>query len=106
MEKKQKSSSSNSIEGMTFEKALASLEVIAQKLEKGELGLEESIEAFEDGMKYAKYCHEKLDEAERKIEILQKGGEIAHNKSVKKQIRVKKDTGEIDDDEDIQGSLL
>ena len=96
MEKKQKNP-------MSFEKALGELETIAIKLEKGELGLDESIAEFEKGIKYAKYCHNKLEEAERKISILQKG----ENSVVeKKPVRIKPDTGEIEDDEELQGSLL
>ncbi|MDR3236943.1 MAG: exodeoxyribonuclease VII small subunit [Spirochaetia bacterium] len=88
---------------ISFEKALEELEAIAAKLERGEIGLDESIAEFEKGMTYAKYCHEKLEEAERKIDILQKG----ENSSVdKKPVRVKPDTGEIEDDEELQGSLL
>ena len=51
----------------------------------------------------ARFCHEKLEEAERKIEILQKGDS---GKAKKKEIKVKEDTGEIINDEDMQGSLL
>lgn len=104
MEKKQKTRSQGLTEGLPFEKALEELELIAQRLERGELGLDESIDEFEKGMKYAKYCHEKLEEAERKIEILQKGED--NTVVEKKAVRVKKDTGEIEDDEDLQGSLL
>lgn len=86
-----------------FEKALEDLEQIARKLEDGTLGLEESIAEFEKGMKLAKYCHEKLREAERKIEILQKG---ENGETEKKSLKVKPDTGEIEEGEDMQGSLL
>jgi len=96
LEKKQKTS-------MSFEKALEELETIAIKLEKGELGLDESIVEFEKGIKYAKYCHNKLEEAERKISILQKGESSVVEK---KPVRIKPDTGEIEDDEELQGSLL
>jgi len=96
LEKKQKPS-------MPFEKALEELEAIAIKLEKGELGLDESIAEFEKGIKYAKYCHDKLEEAERKIDILQKGESSVVEK---KPVRIKPDTGEIEDDEELQGSLL
>jgi len=86
-----------------FEEALEELETIAQKLESGELTLDESIQYYEKGVALAKFCHQKLEEAERKIEILQKqpDGSIQ-----KKSIKVKEDTGEIEDDEDVQGSLL
>lgn len=86
-----------------FEEALEALEEIAHQLETGELGLEESISKYEDGINYARFCQEKLKEAERKIEILQKGKD---DKVAKKTIRVKEETGEIEDDEDVQGSLL
>jgi exodeoxyribonuclease VII small subunit len=88
--------------GMTFEKALENLEEIVGRLEDGELGLEQAIGEFEKGMKLARFCHDKLEEAERKIEILQKGDSGSVEK---KQVSVNKDTGEIDDD-DLQGSLL
>lgn len=97
MEKKQKAAV------LTFETALQELEQIANELESGNLGLDEAIAAFEKGMKYAKSCHEKLEEAERKIEILQKGGD---GHITKKRIEVKKETGEIEEGEEMQGSLL
>ncbi len=53
-----------------FEDAMARLEEIVQSLEGGELSLEESIKAFEEGMKLARFCSKKLDEAEKKVSIL------------------------------------
>lgn len=97
MEKKKK----NKID-LSFEDALKELEEIARRLEGGNLGLDESISEFERGVHLSKLCHDKLEEAERKIEILQKGED---NKIRKKEIKVKKDTGEVDDDE-VQGNLL
>jgi len=87
----------------SFEGALEELENIADKLESGELGLDESIIEFEKGIKLANYCRLKLEEAERKIEILQRGEDGAVKP---KRVAVKKDTGELEDDEDIQGTLL
>jgi exodeoxyribonuclease VII small subunit len=55
-----------------FEDALASLEGIVEKLEKGELALEKALELFEEGIKISRFCNTKLDEAERKVEILLK----------------------------------
>jgi exodeoxyribonuclease VII small subunit len=89
---------------LSFEDALSELEEIAVKLEDGDLGLDDSIKEFEKGIKLARICHEKLEEAERKIEILQKGessGEVKNRK-----IAVKSDTGEIEEDEELQGSLI
>ncbi len=88
---------------VSFESAMDDLEKIAKKLEDGSLGLEDAITEFEKGIKLAKFCHQKLEEAERKIEILQKGGD---GDVRKRDVKVKPDTGEIDDDEDLQGSLL
>lgn len=88
---------------ITFENALKRLEDIANRLEDGSLGLEESIVQFETGVKLAKFCHDKLEEAEQKIEILQKGG----NDEIKsKNIKIKEDSGEIEEDDEMQGTLL
>ncbi len=54
----------------TFEEALVRLEEIIQKLEKGELNLEESLTLFEEGIALARHCNAKLDEAQGKVEIL------------------------------------
>ena len=56
----------------TFESALKQLEDIVQRLEKGELPLEESLKLYEDGIRLSRYCHAKLEEAEGKIEQLMK----------------------------------
>jgi exodeoxyribonuclease VII small subunit len=53
-----------------FENALARLESIVEKLEKGELALEEALKLFEEGVTISQFCNTKLDEAERKVEIL------------------------------------
>ena len=64
-------------EELTFESALVKLEAHVRTLEQGELTLNESLHIFEDGMKLAKFCGKKLDEAEQKIEILlEKNGEL------------------------------
>ena len=54
----------------TFEKSLEELENIANELERGNLSLEKSIETFEKGIKLSKECSEKLDKAEKRINIL------------------------------------
>ena len=56
----------------SFEKALARLEEIAAEMEGGELGLEKMVAAFEEGQKLVKLCSSKLNEVERKIELLVK----------------------------------
>ncbi|MBI1864220.1 MAG: exodeoxyribonuclease VII small subunit [Nitrospirae bacterium] len=53
-----------------FEQALKRLEQIVDSLEGGALSLEESLKVFEEGVKLARLCARKLEEAERKVEIL------------------------------------
>jgi len=53
-----------------FEEALKELEEIVGRLETGELPLEEALKLFEEGVKLSRYCHTKLDEAQRTVEIL------------------------------------
>ena len=53
-----------------FEEALQKLEAIVTKMEEGDLPLEEALKAFEEGVRLAKFCTSKLDEAERKVEKL------------------------------------
>ena len=57
---------------LSFEAALQRLETIVQRLEKGELPLEESLVLYEEGVRLARLCHGKLEEAEGKIELLLK----------------------------------
>lgn len=61
-----------SAETPSFETALKQLEEIVQRLEKGELALEESLKLYEDGVRLSRLCHAKLEEAEGKIEMLMK----------------------------------
>jgi len=58
---------------ITYEEAVAELEEIVKKLEKGELTLDESISCFQRGVELTKYCSKKLDEAERSITMLIEG---------------------------------
>ncbi len=55
-----------------FEAQLASLERIVRELERGDLPLEQSLELFEQGVKLSRECQERLNEAERRIEVLLK----------------------------------
>jgi exodeoxyribonuclease VII small subunit len=58
-----------------FEAQLASLERIVRELERGDLPLEQSLELFEQGVKLSRECQERLNEAERRIEVLLRGGD-------------------------------
>lgn len=54
----------------SFEEALKQLEAVVARLESGDAKLEESIRLFEEGMKLSGICQKRLDEADRKIEVL------------------------------------
>ncbi len=58
-----------------FENALKRLEEIVQRLEGGELSLDESLKLFEEGIELSRLCSKKLSEAESKVEKLIKSGE-------------------------------
>lgn len=72
-----------STEQPTFEQALAQLEQIVQKLERGELPLEESLKLYEEGVRLSRLCHGKLEEAEGRIEVMLKDarGEPARDRA-------------------------
>ncbi len=55
-----------------FEAALARLEEIVKELETGDLPLEQSLKLFEEGIKLSRLCNRRLEEAERRVEILLK----------------------------------
>lgn len=59
-------------EAASFEDALKELEGIVKKLESGEAKLEEALGLFERGVKLSRFCSQKLEEAEKKIEMLVK----------------------------------
>jgi exodeoxyribonuclease VII small subunit len=56
---------------LTFEEALKQLETIADQIEQGKIGLEESITKYEEGMALVKQCREILAKAEHRIQKLQ-----------------------------------
>ncbi|MFQ5416611.1 MAG: exodeoxyribonuclease VII small subunit [Myxococcota bacterium] len=60
--------------GVTFESSLERLEAIVDRLEQGELPLEGSLEAFEQGVALTRRCAEQLETAERRIELLVREG--------------------------------
>ena len=59
-----------------FESALAELETIVKTLEQGDLTLEQSLERFERGIALSRFCHTRLEHAERRVELLTEQGEI------------------------------
>lgn len=58
---------------LTFEQAMESLESIVSKLESGDVPLETAIELFQEGMRLSGLCGQKLEQVERRIEILVEG---------------------------------
>lgn len=66
------------IENLNFEESLSELENIVQRLEQGDLSLEESMTLFERGLNLSQNSQVKLKDAEQKIEILlEKDGQQA-----------------------------
>ena len=59
-----------------FESASAELEAIVKKMEDGDLTLEQAMELYERGVQLSRFCHARLEEAERRLEILNERGEL------------------------------
>ena len=59
-----------------YEAAIAELETIVKKMEEGDLALESSLQLFERGVHLSRFCHARLEEAERRIEVLNERGEL------------------------------
>ena len=63
--------------GFNFEQALNSLESLVTAMQEGELSLEESLQAFEKGIKLTRECQSALQKAEQKVQLLMENdGEI------------------------------
>ncbi|MCI6635711.1 MAG: exodeoxyribonuclease VII small subunit [Eubacteriales bacterium] len=58
---------------ITFEAAMTRLEEIVRALEGGNAPLDTSLALFEEGVSLVKFCNQKLDAAEQKVKILQRG---------------------------------
>ena len=59
-----------------FEAAIAELEIIVKKLEEGDLPLETSLQLYERGVQLSRFCHSQLEQAEKRIEILNERGQL------------------------------
>ena len=59
-----------------FEAALAELDTLVKKLEDGDLSLEQSLALYERGVQLSRFCHARLEEAEKRIEILNERGDL------------------------------
>ena len=58
---------------INFEEAMQSLEDIVKKLEGGQLSLDDSLKAFEEGIALIKVCNSRLDTAEERVRVLIEG---------------------------------
>lgn len=59
-----------------FESAIGELEQIVKQLEDGDLPLDKSLALFERGVELSRYCHDRLGDAQRRIELLTERGEL------------------------------
>jgi len=59
----------------TFEEALSQLEALVTRLEGGDLPLEEALRAFEEGVRLTRLCAERLEDAERRVQVLMRSPE-------------------------------
>ncbi len=71
----EKTPDADASDGTTFEEALQRLEAIVDRLEEGDLELEDALAAFEDGVNLTRRCAGQLEDAERRIEVLVREGE-------------------------------
>lgn len=67
---------------LPFESALESLEDLVARLEGGELGLEQALATFEQGVSLSRRCAEELERAERRVEVLVQGAEGHERRSL------------------------
>ncbi|MCR6110507.1 exodeoxyribonuclease VII small subunit [Bacillus sp. A301a_S52] len=66
-------------ESLTFEESMEALENLVEKLEKGDVPLEEAITMFQEGMTLSKECHDRLQKVEKQMaEVLSEDGEISN----------------------------
>ena len=79
----------------SFESSLEELERIVRELEHGELPLERSLELFEQGVKLSRECQERLNQAERRIEVLMRDSQ---GRSVVRAFESESELGSADED--------
>ena len=66
-------SNEKNVDQLSFEESLAKLTELVEKLESGKMPLEESVAAFEQGVKLSRRCESLLDQAEQRLQILNNG---------------------------------
>lgn len=90
----------------SFESSLMALEKIVRELEEGDLALERSLELFEEGVRLSRECQERLNSAERRIEILLQDNEgqsiiSAFEGEAASSLRLDENMDEADEDESV-----
>lgn len=79
-----------------FEQAFQKLETVVKRLENEELPLDESLQLFEEGIRLSRFCHQRLEEVEKKIELI-----LADAKGQPRTEPFEPDEPETDDEEEI-----
>jgi exodeoxyribonuclease VII small subunit len=93
-------------QGKSFEGSLMALEKIVRELERGDLPLERSLELFEEGVRLSRECQERLNSAERRIELLLHDNEgrpiiSTFDEATAVGLRLDETVDEADDDESV-----
>jgi exodeoxyribonuclease VII small subunit len=89
--------------GLTFEQAIQRLEKIVADMEGAELPLEDVLKRYEEGTRLVRFCNQKLEEAEKKIEVLAKKTD---GTVVLEPFEPERDKGENEQSEDEGGKLF
>jgi exodeoxyribonuclease VII small subunit len=76
MENNMSETTQANLENLTFEQAYQALTETVEKLEAGNLPLEEALSLYQQGMALAKFCNQQLDTAELRISVLSPSGEL------------------------------
>jgi exodeoxyribonuclease VII small subunit len=82
-----------------FEKHLTQLETVVERLERGDLSLDESVRLFEEGMKLSQACKQELEQAEGRIHVLVEGNGGATQTVEMEPDEDEADEGDVEDDE-------
>jgi exodeoxyribonuclease VII small subunit len=98
--------------GPTFEEAIDRLQGIVDRLEKGDVPLEEALRLFEEGVGLSRLCTARLEEAQQRLELLGKGSDgrpeakpfALEGKGGVDDVDNEDDVDDLDDDEDMKGT--
>lgn len=93
-------------EKITFEEAMQRLEEIINKLELGEVPLEETVKLFEEGMELIKFCNNKLEEVKHKVEMVVRNKEGFNLIPFNTSLETKNTEEEIEDEEEKEDEEL